>query len=252
MRIVIIEDEKPNVSRLRKMLVDIDPEIEVVAVLDTIIDSVSWFNANAHPDVVLMDIRIADGLSFDIFPQVQLNCPVVFTTAYDEYAVRAFKVNSLDYLLKPVEKEDLSTALEKVRTQKAQLDTGDLVKHLLDLLQKNKPTYRTRFMIPFRDEIKAVSVANIDFIVYGVTGTHILLKDHTQIPVNMTMDELEEQLDPEVFFRVNRQHIVHIDSIDKIQQYSTSKLRLVLKQDPQREVIISREKAPLFKQWMDR
>ncbi|MBW8683367.1 LytR/AlgR family response regulator transcription factor [Chitinophaga rhizophila] len=252
MQVVIIEDEKPNVTRLKKMLTEVDPDTEVIAVLDTITESVTWFHQHPHPDVVLMDIRIADGLSFDIFPKVKFDCPVIFVTAYDEYAVRAFKVNSLDYLLKPVEKEDLTQALEKVRSMKPQPDTEDLMKHLLELLSKKEVTYRTRFMIPFRDEYRTISVADIDFVFYSVTGTHLVLKDGSHVPVSLTLEELEEQLDPQVFFRVNRQHIIHADSIEKIQTYSTSKLRVVLKRDREREVLISREKVPLFKQWLDR
>lgn len=252
MQVVIIEDERPNSTRLKKMLTELDPELEVLATLETITDSVAWFRQYPHPDVVFMDVRIADGLSFDIFPQVQLQCPVVFVTAYDEYAVRAFKVNSLDYLLKPVEKDDLSVALEKVQSKRMLQDTGELVKHLLGLLQRKQNTYRTRFVIPLRDEFKTVLTSNIDFIYYSVTGTHLVLKDKEQLLVNMSMDELEEQLDPDVFFRVNRQHIVHIDSIQVIKQYAVSKLRVVLKQDAEREIIISKEKAPVFKQWLDR
>ncbi|SFW26700.1 LytR/AlgR family response regulator transcription factor [Chitinophaga sancti] len=252
MQVVIIEDERPNSTRLKKMLAELDTELEVLATLETIADSVAWFRQHPHPDVVLMDVRIADGLSFDIFPQVQLQCPVVFITAYDEYAVRAFKVNSLDYLLKPVEKEDLGVALEKVRSKKMLQDTGELVKQLLGVLQRRQNTYRTRFVIPVRDELKTVLSANIDFIYYSITGTHLVLKDREQLQVNMSMDELEEQLDPDVFFRVNRQHIVHIDSIQVIKQYAVSKLRVVLKQDTEREIIISKEKAPLFRQWLDR
>lgn len=252
MQVVIIEDERPNSTRLKKMLAELDEELEVLATLETITDSVAWFSQHPHPDVVLMDVRIADGLSFDIFPQVQLQCPVVFITAYDEYAVRAFKVNSLDYLLKPVEKEDLAIALEKVRAKKMLQDTGELVKQLLGVLQRRQNTYRTRFVIPVRDELRTILTANIDFIYYSITGTHLVLKDREQLLVNMSMDEIEEQLDPDAFFRVNRQHIVHMDSIQVIKQYAVSKLRVVLKQDPDREIIISKEKAPLFRQWLDR
>lgn len=252
MRVVIIEDEKPNVARLKKMLADISADIDVVATLDTITGSVAWFQQNPHPDVVLMDIRIADGLSFDIFPKVNLSCPVIFTTAYDEYAVRAFKVNSLDYLLKPVEKEDLQQALNKVKTTPVQSGTAELMQQLLELLHKKETSYRTRFMIPYRDGYKTVLVEDIDFIFYAFTITHLVLKDKTEVPVNLTMDELEEQLNPEHFFRVNRQHIISVGSIDNIQNFSTSKLKVILKRDAQREVLVSREKVPLFKQWLDR
>ena len=252
MRVVIIEDEKPNVMRLKKLLADIDAGIDVIATLDTVAGSVAWFQQHPHPDVVLMDIRIADGLSFDIFQKVNLHCPVIFTTAYDEYAVRAFKVNSLDYLLKPIEREDLSQALDKVKVSSMQPDTTLLMHQLLELLNQKQVTYRTRFMIPFRDGYKTVLAADVDFIYYAFTMAHLVLRDGEQIRVGLTMDELEEQLSPEDFFRVNRQHIIHVGSIDNIQQYSSNKLRVVLKREPGREVLVSREKVPLFKQWLDR
>lgn len=252
MRVVIIEDEKPNVLRLKKLLAEIDAGIEVVATLDTVSGSVQWFRENEAPDVALMDIRIGDGLSFDIFSKVNVPCPVIFTTAYDEYAVRAFKVNSLDYLLKPVEKDDLQQALTKVNMEKPQQETSTLVQQLLELVNKKQQAFRTRFMIPFRDGYKTVNVAEVDFIHYSHTITYLVLQDGTQLPISLTMEELEEQLNPEGFFRVNRQHIIHAGSIDSIQNYSGSKLRILLKRDPQREIMVSREKVPLFKQWLDR
>ncbi|GGH64030.1 two-component system LytT family response regulator [Filimonas zeae] len=252
MRVVIIEDERPNILRLKKLLAEIDATIEVVATLDTVTGSVAWFQENEAPDVALMDIRIADGLSFDIFPKVHVPCPVIFTTAYDEYAVRAFKVNSLDYLLKPVEKDDLQQALAKVNVAKEPQDANVLVQQLLELVNKKQPAYRTRFMIPFRDGYKTVNVSEVDFIHYSHTITYLVLKDGNQLPISLTMEELEEQLNPEEFFRVNRQHIIHAGSIDSIQNYSGSKLRIVLKRDPQREIMVSREKVPVFKEWLDK
>ncbi|WP_220399663.1 LytR/AlgR family response regulator transcription factor [Filimonas effusa] len=145
---------------MKKLLADIHADIDVIATLDTVAGSVTWFQQHPHPDVVLMYIRIADGLSFDIFQKVNLLCPVIFTTAYDEYAVRAFKVNSLDYLLKPVEREQ---ALDKVKANSMQPNTTLLMHQLLELLNHKQATYRTRFMIPFRDGYKTVLAADVDF-----------------------------------------------------------------------------------------
>lgn len=252
MRIVIIEDEKPNATRLKNMLLDINPTVVIEAILDTVSASVAWFRAHPHPDVALMDIRLGDGLSFDIFPQVSLSCPVIFTTAYDEYAIRAFKVNSLDYLLKPVEKDDLRLALEKVTTPVQQQLPTDMVHQLLEFFKRKEVSYRSRFMLPYRDGYRTVLVEDVDFVFYSFNITHLVLKDSTQVAVTRTMDELEEQLDPDRFFRANRQHIISLGSIDNIQHSFSGKLKILLKRDPEREVLISKEKVPLFKQWLDK
>lgn len=251
MRVVIIEDEKPNATRLKNILLDISPSIKIEVVLDTVSASVDWFKQHPHPDVALMDIRLADGLSFDIFPQVALSCPVIFTTAYDEYAIRAFKVNSIDYLLKPIEKDDLQQSLERIHKQSLQPGPTEMVQQLLEFFKQKDITYRTRFMLPFRDGYKTVLVDDVDFIFYAFNVTHLVLKDKTQVALTQTMDELEEQLDPKQFFRANRQHIINISSIDNIQNYFSGKLKIKLKRDPEREILVSKEKVPLFKQWLD-
>jgi two-component system response regulator LytT len=252
MRVVIIEDEKPNATRLKNILLDISPAIIIEAILDTVSASVAWFEQHPHPDVALMDIRLADGLSFDIFQQVALSCPVIFTTAYDEYAIRAFKVNSIDYLLKPIEKDDLQQALEHINKQPLHADSTEMITQLLAFIKQKEITYRTRFMLPFRDGYKTVLVDDVDFIFYAFNVTHLVLKDKTQVALTQTMDELEEQLNPNQFYRANRQHIINISSIDNIQNYFSGKLKIKLKRDPEREVLVSKEKVPLFKQWLDK
>ncbi|MCW3467156.1 LytR/AlgR family response regulator transcription factor [Chitinophaga nivalis] len=252
MRVVIIEDEKLSATRLKNMLFEISPDIEVLAMIDTITDSVAWFREHSHPDVALMDIRLADGLSFDIMTQTKLACPVIFTTAYDEYAIRAFKVNSIDYLLKPIEKDDLQQALEKVGSLQSQADPNTVVQQLLEFFKQKDITYRTRFLLPFRDGYKTVLVEDIDFVYSSFRITHLVLKDGSQETVAQTMDDLEEQLNPANFFRANRQHLISIQSIGSIHNYFNGKLKITLKRDPERELLISKEKAPAFKQWLDR
>jgi two-component system response regulator LytT len=249
MRIVIIEDEKLNASRLKKILLEIDPDIELLEVLDTIHKSVEWLKENKHPDTILMDIRLADGLSFEIFAKVKVNCPVIFTTAYDEYAVRAFKVNGIDYLLKPVEKEELEAALQKVRTL---ISPDPAIEELMQFFRQKNLSYRTRFLIPFKDGYKTILVADVDFIYSEFKTTHLVLNDGGVETVTHTMEELEEQLDPDVFFRANRQHLVAVHSISSIHNFFNGKLKLQLKRYPEREVLISKEKATSFKQWLDR
>lgn len=251
MRIVIIEDEKPNALRLKNLLHEISPAITVLEMIDTVEAGVEWFGRNPHPDVALMDVRLADGLSFDIFARVQLSCPVIFTTAYDEYAIRAFKVNSIDYLLKPIEKYDLQQALEKAGRQQQQ-SQHTMMQQLLGYLGQPGTTYRTRFLLPYRDGYKTVLAEEIDFVFSAFKNTHLVLKDGSIEIVSQTMEELEEQLSPDLFFRANRQHLINIHSIGSILNSFNGKLKVCLKLDPEREILISKERAPLFKQWLDK
>lgn len=203
------------------------------------------------PDLITMDIRLADGISFSIFEEVKITCPVIFTTAYDEYAVRAFKVNSIDYIMKPIEKNELEQALLKFRTlSKGSNRTDDIAGILKSFI--NKPSFRLRFLVSFRDGYKSVDVADIDYIYSEFKTSHLFLKSGIAIPISQTMEELELELDPDIFFRANRQFFIRAESIKSIANYFNAKLKIRLKENPEAEVIISREKASLFKQWMDR
>lgn len=251
MRILIIEDESINASRLKRLLQELEPDCEILNIIDTVEGSVEWLESNEIPDLITMDIRLADGISFSIFDKIAINCPVIFTTAYDEYAVRAFKVNSIDYLMKPIEKEELQAALEKFKkvpkVQNSGHDISEILKSFI-----NKPTFRLRFLVNYRDGYKSVNVSDIDFVYSEFKTSHLFLKDNTVIPVAQTMEELDEELDPDIFFRANRQFFIRAESIKSISNYFNSKLKIELKRAPQHEVVISREKAPVFKFWMDR
>ena len=252
MKVLIIEDESINASRLKRLLEELEPQFEVLTVLETVEDSIQWLQSNAMPDLVTMDIRLADGISFSIFDSVKISCPIIFTTAYDEYAVRAFKVNSIDYLMKPIEKSELYQALEKFKAlPKSSIVNNDISEVLKELMHKR--TFRMRFLVAYRDGYKSVDVADIDFIYSEFKTTHLFLKS-TMAPITIaqTMEELEKELDPKIFFRANRQFLIQAESIRSISNYFNAKLKIQLKNDSEREVIISREKAPVFKQWMDR
>lgn len=251
MKILIIEDEKFNAARLQRILKEILPSVEILAVLETVTESVNWFKENPKPDVVLMDIRLADGLSFDIFTQTSVSCPVIFTTAYDEYAVRAFKVNSIDYLLKPIEKEELAAALQKVRPE-ADSPVDHSLLQLLQVFKERNQVYRKRFLLPSYDGFKTVSVEDIDLAYSEFKLTHLVLKNGTVETVPQSMEDLEDELDPDTFFRANRQVIVGVHCIDSIQNDFNGKLRILLKRNGGNEVLVSREKAPLLKAWLDR
>lgn len=246
--ILIIEDEKLNADRLQRLIKTIRPKASIIGVLDSIADSVDWFKTNQNPDIVMMDVRLADGISFDIFARVDISCPIIFTTAYDEYAVRAFKYNSIDYLLKPVEPEELETAFEKLESFVA----GQQEKSLEGLLNYLKPKeFRSRFLLPYRDGYKSLLVEDIIYFYSELKITRATLHTGTEEIVPQTLEELEQQLDPKLFFRANRQFIVYINAIQQIHNYFNGKLKIDIKNDPDVEIIVSREKANLLKNWLD-
>ncbi|RYY33347.1 MAG: response regulator transcription factor [Sphingobacteriaceae bacterium] len=246
--ILIIEDEKPNADRLKRLIKTIRPGANVLAVVESIADSVAWFIENAAPDVVMMDVRLSDGVSFEIFDKIDINCPVIFTTAYDEYAVKAFKYNSVDYLLKPVEQDELEAAFEKLEATPVSHDKLSL-EGLFNYLQPKD--FRSRFLLPYRDGYKSVLVSDVTYFYSELKITRAKLHDGSEETVPQTMEELELQLNPKQFFRANRQFIVYIDAIQRVHNYFNGKLKLDIKNSPDVEIIVSREKAGTLKNWLD-
>lgn len=244
-KIVIIEDEKLNSDRLKRLLLELRPDTEIRAILDSVKGTINWFSQHPAPDLVMMDVRLADGISFEIFNQVKIDCPVIFTTAYDEYAVKAFKYNSIDYLLKPIEKEELEHALIKFESQVL----NPSIENLLSYIQPKE--YRTRFLLPYRDSYKTVMISEIAFFYSELNITYAKLYNGEKEVIAQTLENLELQLSPKEFFRVNRKYIVHLNAIQKVHNYFNGKLKIDLKNNPQEEVLISREKKSLFKTWMD-
>ncbi|WP_221390973.1 LytTR family DNA-binding domain-containing protein [Dyadobacter sp. NIV53] len=246
--ILIIEDEKPNADRLKRLIAAVKPDANILGVVESVSESIDWLLANSAPDLIMMDVRLPDGLSFEIFEKVKPACPVIFTTAYDEYAVRAFKVNSIDYLLKPVEQDELeySFRMAEERIQKNQIISIESI-----LSQINKKEYRSRFLLPFRDVYKTVLVSDIEYLYSELKITKAKLSNGTEEVLPQTLEELEQQLDPKLFFRVNRQFIIHIDSIKHIHNYFNGKLKIELRKNPEVEIIVSREKATIIKNWLD-
>ncbi len=250
MNVLIIEDEQLSASRLKRILSEVNPAAEVLAVLETVQEAVQWLKTNPSPDVALMDVRLADGLSFEVFEKVRVTCPVIFTTAFDEYALRAFKVNGLDYLLKPVEKQELSMALGKVSDRHPESFFQEQMRSFLSQFRGKSTVYRKRFLIPLVDGYKTVPVEEVDYVFSEAKVCHLVLKGGQRIAVPQTMEELEEELDPDAFFRANRQFIVSVESIGSIHNGFNGKLILSLRKD--KEVVVSREKAPALKSWLDR
>lgn len=248
-QLLILEDEKPNADRIKRLISELRPEITIVGVLTSISKTIDWLAKHECPDLIIMDIQLADGLSFEVFNQTEVKCPVIFATAYDEYAVKAFKYNSIDYLLKPIEKDELENAIikfEHTLTQAYQQSTA-----IEELLRQMQPkAYRTRFFLPQRDAYRKINVADIAFFYSSLNITYAHLFGGEQIVVPHTMETLEKELEPKAFFRANRQYIVHANAIDKVHNFFNGKLKLKLKSHEE-EVIVSRTKASLLKAWLD-
>lgn len=247
-KVVIIEDEKLNADRLKRLIKAVRPRIEVLAVLDSVAESVLWLNLNPSPDLVFMDIKLSDGLSFEIFDKIKIQCPIIFTTAYDEYAVKAFKYNSIDYLLKPIDQEELQIAMERLET----FQNDCYSKSIDGLLSYLKPKeYRSRFLLSYRDGYKSVLVDDIAYFYSELKVTWAQLYSGNKEVIPQTLEELEGELNPKFFFRANRQYIIHIDAVLHIHNYFNGKLKLVLKKNTDAEIIVSRDKAGQLKEWMN-
>jgi len=248
-KILIIEDEPASAMRLKKMTEEIDPDIRVVEILDSISSSVDWFRAHAAPDLVLMDIHLADGLSFEIFRETDVQSPVIFTTAYDQYAIQAFKVNSIDYLLKPIKKTELADAFRKFANSRSTAQRLD-VEAIISALSGQQKEFLKRMVIRIGQQIRILEVKDLAYcyidekIVFGVNFKG------DRYPVDFSLDQLEEQLDPARFFRINRAFIVSMESIDAMITYSKARIKIKLKPPCDLETITSTERSAAFRDWL--
>jgi DNA-binding LytR/AlgR family response regulator len=255
-KILIVEDEELAVKKLQKTLLAVDESAEVVGVTDSIKGTVEWLQNNKLPDLILMDIELADGQSFEVFNLVEVKVPVIFTTSYDEYALKAFKVNSIDYLLKPIQKEELQAALEKFKQvsspgqsdNKPDLNIDNLIKELQQKLQPKE--YRKRFLVKQAQKLVSIDVADIAYFYSDGRLNFFKTTDNKKYVVDYTMDELEDMLDPEKYFRTSRSFYVSVDCIDQIHDYFGNRLLLHLTPAVDKEVLVSREKVMDFKKWM--
>jgi len=251
MKALIIEDEEPAAHRLKKLLIEIDPQIEILDIIVSVESAVSWLWKNSMPDLILLDIHLADGQSFELFKRVEVTAPVIFITAHDEYAIRAFKVNSIDYLLKPVKKEELSAALAKYRKlHTAQGSQENDIAKLLESLKDPKPEYKKRFIIRFGDHIKAVNVEDVAYFFTQEKINFLRTHDNKTYPVEFNLDKLEHIIDPAVFFRINRQFIININAIDQMFSFSKSRVKVKLKPLVDEDTIVSTERSSAFKEWL--
>ncbi len=261
MKVVIIEDENPAIVKLENLLKDYDRNIEVIAKLTTVNDSVEWIGSNSgRVDLYFMDIRLNDGLSFEIFSRVDIKKPVIFITAYNEYAVEAFKVNSIDYLLKPLSYKELQKSLEKIKSLRENLPAQESMpvqqqglpyNELSRMLMQMQKKYKARFLTKVGDHIKSIKTENILlFYAEGRTVYIITVKNNRYI-IDYTLEDLMKHLDPEMFFRANRTFIVNINAIEDVLVYSNSRLLIKLNFEFDKEIIVSRDKVALLKSWFE-
>jgi len=255
MKVVIVEDEEPAVIRLKKLIAEVDDTIEVVSCLESVSQAAEWFTVNQSPDLIFMDIRLADGLSFEIFELVKIDVPVIFTTAYNEYALKAFKVNSVDYLLKPINRDDLGNAVGKYKSlyKNPQVELESFHVKLNQLLNQVNQNYKSRFFVKVGQRYKSVSVDEIACFFVEEKSTFIMNREEKTLAVDSSLDQLAKTLDPQFFFRVNRNFLINLNFISDVIIYSGSRLKVKLKCGKYPgEILVSREKVNAFKEWMDR
>jgi two-component system, LytTR family, response regulator LytT len=250
MKYLIIEDEMHNAQLLKNYIQQIKSEAILLEIIPSVSDAVQWFKANLMPDMVFMDIRLEDGLSLEIFNTIEISCPVIFTTAYNEYALDAFKVFGAAYLLKPISKKELTVVIDKFYTENQQDNTA--LKQMLSQLLQPEKKYKQQLVIHHKDQILTLPTTDIDYIYIENKITYILSKDKTSYIVPYTLEELENQLDSSQFFRVNRQYILALDSFQSIHKYFNDKGKITLKNNPNAEIILSRSRFAEFKDWLDR
>lgn len=254
MNVVIIEDEPLTAKNLQRMLKQIEPEFDVVAVLDSVSASVKWLKENKPPDLIFMDIQLADGVSFDIFDSVKIDKPVIFTTAYNEYAIRAFKVNSVDYLLKPLDKDLLLAAVEKFKrhfNQSMALPSGQLQSFVSSYNKETLPKFKERFLAHYKAGIVPMPEHKVAYFVKD-TIIYLVTVDNEKLVTDYnTIDEIEEVVNPARFFRANRQMVIHIEQVDTYKKHDTGKIEVHLKCDKNATADVSREKANEFVNWID-
>jgi DNA-binding LytR/AlgR family response regulator len=251
-KIVIIEDEPLAVAQLAALLVQLKPNVEIAGVCDTIESAIRWFGQNPLPDLAFFDIQLGDGLSFEIFKTIDINIPVIFTTAYDQYALQAFKVNSIDYLLKPIVKEELAAALgkfEQLHLYGNVKISNDMIQNLINTVGKKE--YKKRFLVKIGTHLRAVNTDEILYFYSFQKGTFLKAADGHNYLLDQTLEVIEQLVDPEHFFRINRKYLVAIYAITDVNAYSNSRLKIKVKNQEEDDFLVAREKVKAFKDWLE-
>jgi DNA-binding LytR/AlgR family response regulator len=249
---LIVEDEPQAAHRLESLIGEINSEIKVLAKLDSVKQCVKWVTENPLPSLIFLDIQLGDGISFDIFDKVEISCPVIFTTAYNEYALKAFKVNSIDYLLKPIDKQELKTAIDKFKKFGPGSDGSKMMESISSAMAMLTKKYKARFVIKVGEHLRYIETSEILFFFSLEKTTFAQTRDGRKHIVDYTMEQLEGILDPARFFRISRKYTVASDSIQDMISFTNSRLRLVLKTSDDKDIIVARERVQEFKGWLDR
>ncbi|WP_104734165.1 LytR/AlgR family response regulator transcription factor [Hanstruepera ponticola] len=251
MNVIIIEDEKPSARRLQRMLDKLTIQAETM--LHSVEESIEWFQNNPHPDLIFLDIQLSDGLSFEIFEAVEVKSAIIFTTAYDEYALQAFKLNSIDYLLKPIDEDELNKAIKKYQENQPQkqqvtIDFNDIKKLLINPIERE---YKKRFSVKVGQHLKLINIDEIECFFSENKGTYLYTIEGRNYLIDMTLDQLEEELEPQMFYRINRKFFVNINAIKDMVSYTNSRLQIKLNNYNEQEVIVARERVRDFKNWLE-
>lgn len=250
--ILIFEDEHLTAERLVQLLDKLDLDLTVLGILSSVKQGVEWFKTQAVPDLILMDIHLSDGSCFELFDHVKIDVPIIFTTAYDEYAIKAFKVNSVDYILKPIDFKELDSAFEKFRKYRTETVPGQsqFFQSIYQQLSR-EGKYKHRFLVKVGEQLKRIESKDIAYFQYEEGMVWANSKKNLKLPMDYSLDQLEKMLDPKFFFRINRKMIVGLESVEKIHTYFNSRLKLRLEPNSGEEVIVSRERVNDFKAWLD-
>lgn len=254
-RVLIVEDEELAAQRLKKMLVQYNEEILVLDILDSIESTVKWIESNDSPDLMFLDIQLSDGVSFEIFNRVKINCPVIFVTAYDAYALKAFEVNSIDYLLKPLRQELLNKSIEKYLNIKQQFSSAGMMHKMQQIIESYSAagkSYKTRFLINKGENIISIKIEDVAYFYAEEKVVFVVLNNSQKYIVNYSLDQLEQSLNPDCFFRVNRQYIVSEHSFEKINNYFNYRLKIKLNPPTTEDILVSKSRVAEFKEWLDR
>lgn len=251
MNIIIIEDEKPSARRLQRMLSALNMETDVM--LHSVEESIDWFKNNKHPELIFLDIQLSDGLSFEIFEAIDIKSSVIFTTAYDEYALQAFKLNSIDYLLKPIDEDDLKKAVEKFnermpKQQSVTLDFNDIKKLLVNPIERE---YKKRFSVKVGQHLKLINSDDIECFYSENKGTYVFTNEGRNYLLDSTLEQIEAELEPKNFFRVSRKFFVNINAIKDMISYTNSRLQVKLNTFNEQDIIVARERVKDFKDWLE-
>ncbi|MCF6181642.1 LytTR family DNA-binding domain-containing protein [Lutibacter sp.] len=249
MKVVIIEDEKPAARRLSRMLNELN--INPIAQLHSVEESINWFLKNKQPDLLFLDIQLSDGLSFEIFDEIEVKSAIIFTTAYDEYALKAFKLNSVDYLLKPIDADELKNAIDKYQEIHTSKNLNTITnQQLKELIFPNVNSYKKRFTVKIGQHLKLISTATIECFYSENKATYCCTTNNRNYMIDDTLEELQSKLSPELFFRVSRKYFVNINAIKDIISYTNSRLKIILNNYNETEIIVSRERVKDFKNWL--